>query len=267
MTLGGSAPALVAHPDWRTASPFVVWLHGRTVQKELDPGRYLRWIRAGIGVVAIDLPGHGERAGAKRHGPEHTLDVIEEALGEIDGVVAEASGLTGEGGAAGVFDGKRVGIGGMSLGGMITLRRLCDPHGFACAAVEGTTGWLERLYFPPASEGSGGWPVSHAPERVRALEAMSHLEGWRAIPLLALHSEADEVVGFEGQRAFIGALRARYESRGADPGMVELVTWPETGAPAEHAGFGRFANDAKNAQTAFLARHLGASGESGQAGA
>jgi len=34
-------------------------MHGRTANKELDPGRYLRLIRAGIAVCAIDLPGHG----------------------------------------------------------------------------------------------------------------------------------------------------------------------------------------------------------------
>ena len=27
--------------------PTIIWIHGRTVSKELDPGRYLRWLRAG----------------------------------------------------------------------------------------------------------------------------------------------------------------------------------------------------------------------------
>ena len=62
--IGNNAiPALIAHPDWDSVEPvpFVIWMHGRTVSKELDPGRYLRWIRAGFGVCAVDLPGHGER--------------------------------------------------------------------------------------------------------------------------------------------------------------------------------------------------------------
>lgn len=33
-------PALLAHPDWTTPAPVVIWMHGRTVSKELDPGRY-----------------------------------------------------------------------------------------------------------------------------------------------------------------------------------------------------------------------------------
>jgi len=34
------------------------------------------------------------------------------------------------------------------------------------------------------------------------------------------------------------------------------ITWPTTGAPDEHIGFGLKSNDAKNAQTDFLKRWL-----------
>jgi hypothetical protein len=71
-------PALLAHPDWEGGErvPLVLWMHGRTVTKEIDPGRYLRWIRAGIGACAVDLPGHGERFDAALQEPERTLDVV-----------------------------------------------------------------------------------------------------------------------------------------------------------------------------------------------
>ncbi|MBL0922647.1 MAG: hypothetical protein IBJ10_11050 [Phycisphaerales bacterium] len=81
---------------------------------------------------------------------------------------------------------------------------------------------------------------------------MRHIEGWRPIPLLALHSEADEWVPVAAIRSFAEALRSRYARLGARPDQVVLTTWPTTGAPAEHAGFGRVANDAKNAQVEFL---------------
>jgi hypothetical protein len=42
------------------------------------------------------------------------------------------------------------------------------------------------------------------------------------------------------------------------PSLIESHTWPTTGAPEEHVGFGKVSNDAKNIQTAFLARHLAA---------
>jgi hypothetical protein len=146
----------------------------------------------------------------------------------------------------GAFDLDRMAIGGMSAGGMATLRRLCDPHPFRCAAVESTAGDFSRMRY----EGRHDAPT------LEALDPMRHLDGWRPLPLLALHSEADEWVPVDAMRSFIEALRARSERLGADPSEIEFVTWPETGAPAEHAGFGRVANDAKNIQVEFLRRRL-----------
>lgn len=253
MRLGPEVPALVAHPDWQRPAPLMLWMHGRTVHKELDPGRYLRWVRAGIAACAIDLPFHGERREEDRQGPEHTMELLERALGEVDAVLDDLLG--GEHGA--LFDGERMGIGGMSAGGMVSLRRLCDEHRFTCAAVEATSGWLEELYFPTLEDHTGApWGVSHERERVRRLDPMANLEHWRPIPLLALHTEADRIVPIAGQRAFLERLRERYGAAGADPALIELRTWPKTGAMAEHAGFGRFASEAKDVQLAFLKRCL-----------
>lgn len=245
-------PALLAHPDWDRPAPACIWMHGRTVHKELDAGRYLRWLRAGIATCAIDLPGHGERLDREFHSPKKTLDLLDAAIPEVDLVVEALAAPEFKG----VFDPARLAIGGMSAGGMVTLRRLCEPHPFVCAAVEGTTGDLGGLYFARAQRGGSAWPVAHDPDRVARLDPMRHLEGWRPIPLLALHSEKDELVPVDTQRRFIETLRGHYRERGADESMVRLHTWPETGAPQEHAGFGRFGNDAKNMQTDFLVQFL-----------
>ena len=249
--LAGDIPALLAHPDWKSPTPVVIWLHGRTANKELDPGRYLRWIRAGVAACAVDLPGHGERFDASMQTPERSLDLLSQSLAEVDRIVAALDDSRW----FGVFDRSRMGIGGMSAGGMVTLRRLCEEHPFKCASVEATTGNLAELYHP---ETGPRWQVDHPPARIAELDAMRHLENWRPIPLLALHSEADRLIPVAGQRRFIEALRARYASASADPAQVEWVTWPNTGAPDEHIGFGRVSNDAKNAQTSFFATHLGA---------
>ncbi len=245
-------PTLLAHPDWQTPAPVVLWMHGRTVSKELDPGRYARWLRAGVAVCAIDLPGHGERADARPSDPANSLALIEEALGEIDTVV-EALAAFG-----GVFDTERLGIGGMSLGGMVALRRLCEVHTFKAASVEATTGCLRELYEP----GSGGrpWPVTHDPVVLERVDPSQHLNGWRGIPLQVFHSEADAMVPWATQERFVGLLRARYEEIGADPRLVEVRTWPETGAPSEHLGFGRESNEAKTLQVEFWVRHLAPGG-------
>lgn len=242
-------PALLAHPDWRTPRPTLIWLHGRTVDKTLDTGRYLRLLRAGgregepgggIATCAIDLPGHGERFDPALHQRDRTLDLLEAALDDIDRVVdALADPALG-----GLFDLERLALGGMSAGGMVTLRRLGDPHPFVCAAVESTAGSLSVMY-PHAD-----------PARLARVDPQAHLSGWRPIPLLALHSLADAVVPPDRVTRFLAALGEHYRAVGADPGMIRLRTWETTGAPDEHSGFGRVAGEAKAEFVGFLERHL-----------
>ncbi|MFZ4574706.1 MAG: alpha/beta hydrolase family protein [Phycisphaerales bacterium] len=252
----GAAPALIAHPDWKSPAPLVLWLHGRTVTKEIDSGRYLRLIRAGIAVCAIDLPGHGERYDEELLAPRRTLDLLALTVREIDGVVEALEGPD----YSGLLDLSRLAIGGMSAGGMATLRRLCDPHRFRCAAVEASTGWLEGLYTTTRAEPDAmtraPWAVTQDLTRVRELDPVRHLGGFAPLPLLSLHSEADSIVPYAGMRYFIERLREHYTSRGADPALVRSVTWPRTGAPGEHAGFGLAANDAKNTLVSFYEEHL-----------
>ncbi|MGH7241892.1 MAG: alpha/beta hydrolase family protein [Phycisphaerales bacterium] len=252
--LGPDVPAFLAHPDWKTPAPVVLWMHGRTANKELDPGRFLRWIRAGIAACSIDLPGHGERGWTGAHEPDASLKVIGQAVDEIDAVVEALADPR----FAGVFDLDRLAIGGMSMGGIVTLRRLCDPHPFVCAAVEGTTGWLEGLYFPEdrGETTSPRWVARHERDAVSRVSASAHLSTFRPIPLLSLHSEADRMMPFSVANGFIERLRQHYIEVGADPNLIEFKTWPETGAPEEHIGFGRFSNDAKNLETAFFVKEL-----------
>lgn len=240
----GGIPVLLAHPDegWDKEGarplprPVVLWFHGRTVSKELDPGRYLRWQRAGIATCAVDLPGHGERLNREMHTSEWTLRVVEQCVSEIDRILA----VLGDRRFNGAFDLTKLAIGGMSAGGMVTLVRLCAGHPFVCAAVESTAGDFEAM---------AGRAFYDEP-RVRSMNPAARLDGWRDIPLLALHSEADEWVPVEAIRSFTEDLAQR---PGAD---VTLHTWPTTGAPYEHAGFGRVANEAKNLLTDFLVKHL-----------
>jgi fermentation-respiration switch protein FrsA (DUF1100 family) len=233
-------PVMLAHPSWDSgqAVPLVIWLHGRTAHKELDPGRYLRWLRAGLGVCAVDLPGHGERPEPLLQEARGSLRVIVQMMQEIDEVLGAAAEL-------GPFDLARLGIGGMSAGGMAVLARLCRPHSFRCATVEAATGsWRhqrQRQMFDGISDAE-----------VAALDPLRHLDGWREIPFQAFHSEVDEAVAFAGQREFVDALRARYQA----PDLIELVHFERTGAPLEHLGFGRLSAQVKDAQARFLRRWL-----------
>jgi alpha-beta hydrolase superfamily lysophospholipase len=233
----GPAPALLVAPEKDGPAPLILWLHGRTVSKEIDSARYTRLMRAGIGVCALDLPGHGEREDAAYHPPEALPRILREAIAELDEVL-DALRVA----APWVTD---LAIGGVSAGGMVALRRLGDPHPFRCGAVEGTAGDFARARQGRFTEAA-----------LAGLDPISRLDAWRPIPLLALHSEADEVVPVAAIRSFTDALRARYAAENVSPDLVKLVTWPRTGAPQEHLGFGKLAGEARQALVAFLTDHL-----------
>ena len=238
LTVAG-VPVMLVHPDWESATPapVVLWMHGRTVDKELDPGRYLRWVRAGIAACAVDLPGHGERFDADLQQPDRSLDVVRQMLGEIDPIVDAL-------GAMGLFDLDRAGIGGVSAGGMTALARLCSEHRFRCASVEAATGSWGHQSHRPMFRGRV--------QEAAGLDPIEHLDGWREIPFQALHARYDQWVPIEGQQAFVDALRRHYR----DPDLIEFIRYDRTGAASEHAGFGRMASEAKNSQLDFLKRRL-----------
>lgn len=239
---GQRVPALLVHPHWdeqlqraTRPAPVLIWMHGRTVNKELDPGRYLTLARAGIASCALDLPGHGQRSQPELQAPEQTLRVVAQMVDELDAVVDDLRALPD-------FAGPNIALGGMSAGGMAALVRLTRLHPFAAALVECTTG-------------SWRWQHGRAmfhPDLVEAMDPIRHLEGWREIPILGLHNQLDQWVPIEGQREFFKAL----QERARHPDYVVLHEFPETGAPFEHSGFGRLGRQAKEMGSAFLARVL-----------
>jgi len=144
----------------------------------------------------------------------------------------------------------------MSAGGMATLRRLCEPHPFVAAAIEGTTGDLLGLYFPNDGDPGEHVAADHDRAAVERIDTLTHLGGFDPLPLLALHIDGDQLVPLDVQRGFLGRLADHYDARGASRDLIRLETFRDTGAPYEHAGFGRYGNDAKNIQLGFLTRVL-----------
>ncbi len=243
-------PALIAHPDWKSPAPVMVWMHGRTADKTLDNGRYLRWVRAGFAACALDLPGHGERLAdggdAGLQTPERIGEAIAQMVDELDGVIEALHSDE----YASVLDTTRLGLGGMSAGGVTTLRRLTIPgHPFVAASIESAAGDLAQLYRTP------GWPRPE-PGAIAHIDPLAHIAGFEPLPLLALHSESDRLVPIQCLRTFWTALEHHYRARAAPPEWLMLKTWPETGAPDEHSGFGRVAAEAKTVQTDFLTKWL-----------
>jgi len=261
----GGVPVLLTHPDdaWfepgaaPTPAPLVLWFHGRTADKELDPGRYLRWKRLGIAACAVDLPGHGERRGPRElQEARSTLRVAERAAAEVDVVLQQLMHPVFNG----AFDLSRVAIGGMSAGGMTTLVRLtrqgganyaCDAgpcHAFRAAILEAAAGDFSVM------EGHDFF----VPERAARLNPIDHLDHVEeVVPTLAVHSAKDAWVPVEGMTRFIDALRVRYQMLGGAERDARVHVWDQTGAPHEHLGFGKKSNDTKYLENEFLRERFG----------
>lgn len=252
----GSIPTLLIHPtaDWwdahpsndsaLTPAPTVLWFHGRTVNKMLDPGRYLRWKRMGIATCAIDLPGHGERFDSSLQSPTSTLKVAEQQATEIHQIIDHLRSPE----FRGAFDTQRLAIGGMSAGGMVTLIHLTSdqPTHVRCAIIEASAGDFSVM------EGHDFF----VPERVQRLNPIDHIDRLGNVPIFAVHSKVDTWVPIDGMTRFIDAAREHHASNERSPDLASIHIWDETGAPYEHMGFGSKTNDTKNMENAFLERYL-----------
>jgi pimeloyl-ACP methyl ester carboxylesterase len=233
----GEVPALIIKSDDQP-KPFLFWIHGRTADKELDPGRYLRYVRRGINICAVDLPGHGERFVASLQEPEAAYEVVKQMSEEVDGVLESLATIDG-------FDLQRAAIGGMSAGGLASILRLVHPHPFKAAVLEATMGqWRLSRHHKIFSHLSD---VEFA-----ASNPADQLDHWREIPIVSFHSRHDEWMPYAAQEEFIARLKQRYQA----PEKIEFVTFEHTGSPKEHLGFGRESAFVKDVQVEFLARAL-----------
>jgi len=238
-TIAG-VPTLLVQPTTprpRRGWPMLVWMHGRTARKELDPGRYLRLMRSGIGVCAVDLPGHGDRSDPALHDSNRVLDIVLHMRDELDAVTLGAIEALD-------IDASRVAVGGMSAGGMAAIARLCTKHRFRAALLLATTGDWTSL---------SAWSAMTQSQRalIADINPLGHLDAWRPIPVLAVHCTADTWIPWPAQRRFLQAVAARGEDN-----LVEVKQFHETGAPFEHVGFGRYAAHVKEDERAFLVRTL-----------
>ena len=86
---------------------------------------------------------------------------------------------------------------------------------------------------------------------IATIDPINHLSMWRPIPVLAVHSKADEWVDWEGQSAFLDAV-----ARQGDPELVERLVFDRTGGEHEHVGFGRFSAEVKERERSFFLEHL-----------
>ncbi len=230
-------PCLLVQKD-AVPRPFLFWIHGRTADKELDPGRYLRCLRRGINVCAVDLPGHGARFEDSLQRSDRILEVVLQMDEEVESVLDGLSDFEG-------FDLNAGALGGMSAGGLVAILRLLREHPFQAAVLEATGGSWGPLRNLPMCK-------ALSDEKFDTLNPMNRLDGWQDIPVVAFHNRHDEWMPFAAESEFINAIK----KRSALPENIELVAFDHTGAPEEHMGFGRETAFVKEVQVEFLAKHI-----------
>jgi uncharacterized protein len=211
----GAAPALIARPSSACLPlPTVLWFHGFTAGKATHRPELATLAEAGFLAVGVDAAGHGERrlpdfeerfAGTKDEDDREFYALVAETAAEVPGIVDL---LCGEG----LADEGRIGVAGVSMGGMIT---------YGAVAVD------PRIRAAVALLASQEWPHPASP----------HLEIERFFPtaLLSITAGQDETVSPTAARAFHSNLEERYRQHPERLRYVELEESFHMMTPADWA--------------------------------
>lgn len=186
----GAAPALIARPSSaRLPLPTVLWFHGFTVDKETHRTELATLAEAGFLAVGIDAAGHGERrladfeerfSGPKEETDREIFALVAETAAEVPEILDLLCG-------AGLTDEARIGVAGISMGGMITYGAMAlDPRIRAAVALLATP----------------EWPHPASPHR--------QVDRFFPAALLSITGERDENVPPAAARAFHAELEGRY---------------------------------------------------------
>jgi uncharacterized protein len=211
----GAAPALIARPSSaRLPLPAVLWFHGFTAGKVTHRPELATLAEAGFLAVGIDAAGHGERrlpdfeerfSGTEDENDREFFALVAATAAEVPGIVDLLCG-------AGLADEARIGVAGVSMGGMITYGAAAiDPRIRAAVALLATPEWTH-----PASP---------------------HLEIDRFFPtaLLSITAGRDETVSPDAARTFHADLDERYRQNPERLRYVEIEESLHMMTPADWA--------------------------------
>lgn len=181
--------------------PTVIYYHGFNGEKESSLTIAYKMAEKGIRVILPDAPLHGER-GISDDPVEHgrtfwhiVLQTLEE-LASIRTYLLEKSF---------VWDGK-IGLGGTSMGGMITYAALRKYDWIQTAAIlMGTPYLTERAL---ATAGNDNELLA----KIERVDITKDIDALQERPLFIWHGELDAIVSVEDSRKFYDTLTDYYET-------------------------------------------------------
>jgi len=212
------------------AKPIVFCQHGFTGIKESMLSTCLRLADAGFFAVAIDAVKHGERVDPNllANLRENFAPFFEILLGTVKDVGKVIEHLEDNVNA----DVERVGMMGVSMGGIITLLTAAVNQ-----KVKAIASVIGGANFPVLLEKSAinkmGLPMgpleklgSSAIEFVKKHDPINNVDRFRTMPVLLLNGEQDDLVPLECASSLYNALKPFY---GVAQDRLKLKVYPKTG--------------------------------------
>lgn len=205
----------VPYLAWRAAGggkrPAVLFLHGARGSKDDVPGCVAdRLNHAGVALIAIDAPGHGDRAsrgvGAERAEYNrlarwnHYRQAGEELFAVFEALQADP-GINAE----------RIGLAGNSMGATTAL--VAVGMGLSARAVLSIAGWAGFARWVPDDPDSTALG--------EAIDPIVHAAAFPPRPVLLVHGTADDIVPIAGHRALYEVLLPHYSEHPQDLLFVE----------------------------------------------
>lgn len=182
----------------------VIYYHGFNGEKESSLTIAYEMARQGIRVILPDAPEHGERAKSKEpiaHGPVF-WEIVLQAVTEVEGL---RNYIMKEGY---LLDGK-LGLGGTSMGGMITYASLSRYNWIKAASVLMGTPYITKR----AKHTSGLSVETHRDllARVKSHDLTENIEALQERPLFIWHGTDDPIVPVQDSRDFYHLAKKDYQ--------------------------------------------------------
>ena len=207
--------------------PMVILVHGWSGHKE--DMLFLAYFLAVNNhfVVSLDAVGHGERLRKEDWTPEALLNLIQQTAQEVNQVIAHYEGDAR-------VDVQRVGLSGISMGGVITYQYLSQENKRIRAAVPmiATPDFTSLIHGQNSGEiytmlGLESQTLVNAPmlEMIQQLQPARRMSQMISVPLLMLNGVNDPLIDLEGVRNFYRHIQPLY----ANPEEVRLIEYPGVG--------------------------------------